>query len=295
MLHPGARPIPMSRDSGVRAWLAGPAPARLRLAVLVACAGFAAFWLVAAVSEFNLHDMDAYWDAATRLRTGQPLYLVPADIHTFDLYRYAPWFAYAWVPLTYLPKALVSAAWFTLLLAGALVVIRDLARTRIGACLALLLGTLLIRTAVIGNVQSLLVAALYFGVQRRSGALWIALAASLKAAPIVLVAVYIGRREWVRAGVTVALFGLLVVPMLWLPGYTPNPGLTLSLYGWAPLVYVVVGLAAVGNAVLLARTRWSWLAGSLAVVLALPRLLYYDLSFLVIGAAARRPSDAPMS
>jgi hypothetical protein len=295
MVHPRARPIPMTGPSGIVAWLGRPAPARLRAAVLVVCASFAAFWLATAVTEFNLHDMDAYWDAALRLRAGQPLYVVPLDIHTFDLYRYAPWFAYPWVPLTFLPKALVSAAWFTLLLASALVVIRHLARTQVGACVALLLGTLLIRTAVIGNVQSLLVASLYFGVQRRSGPLWIALAASLKAAPIVLVAVYIGRREWLRAAVTLALFGVLVMPMLWLPGYTPNPGLTLSLYGWAPLLYVVVGLAAVGNAALLARTRWAWLAGGLAVVLALPRLLYYDLSFLVIGAAASPPSEAPVS
>jgi hypothetical protein len=60
-------------------------------------------------------------------------------------------------------------------------------------------------------------------------------------------------------------------------------------------LYVVVGLTAVGNAALLARTRWAWFAGGLAVVLALPRLLYYDPSFLVIGAAAGSPTEAPVS
>src|SRR5207248_1690343 len=63
--------------------------------------------------------MDAYWNAAMRLRAGQPLYApgLPTDS---DLYRYAPWFAYAWVPLTYLPKGAVLVAWMGICLAAAI-------------------------------------------------------------------------------------------------------------------------------------------------------------------------------
>jgi hypothetical protein len=44
----------------------------------------------------------SYWDAALRLRNSATLYLpgLPTDP---SVYRYPPWFAAAWIPLTFLP------------------------------------------------------------------------------------------------------------------------------------------------------------------------------------------------
>ena len=270
--------------SGGQSYLTRPAPSWLRWPVLLACAGVAIYLLKSAAADFSLHDVDAYWNAALRIRHGEPIYLATTDIQHFDVYRYAPWFAYAWVPLTYLPREAVDAVWFGLLLGASLAVSAGAARRGVfGIGLALLLGPLLVWTAVLGNVHPLVVASLFFGVERRSGPIWIALAASLKAAPIVLILVYLGRREWVRAGMTLIVFALLVAPMLWLPGYTADPGLTLSLYGWVPVLYFAVALIAMIGAFALAKTRWAWLAGALAIVATLPRLWIYDLSFLLLG------------
>ena len=48
----------------------------------------------------NIHpDADAYWQAALRIRDGLPLY-GGSRLDETQIYRYAPWFAYAWLPLT---------------------------------------------------------------------------------------------------------------------------------------------------------------------------------------------------
>ena len=266
-----------------------PTKGWLRYPVLLACGIIAFFALREAVQNLNVHDMDAYWNAALRLRAGEALYVAPEDVHSHALYRYAPWFAYAWVPLTFLPFELVKWAWFALLLAVALWVSVDIGRRGfLGLGLALLLGPFLIWSAALGNVHPLLIAALHFGVQRPSGPVWVAMAGSLKAAPILLLLVYVGRGEWRKVAIGGAIFGALVIPMLWAEGYTTNPGRTISLYGWSPALYVALALFAAGNAVLLARTSWAWTAGGIAVICALPRLLLYDFSFLLV----RPPVDA---
>ncbi|MGH2385582.1 MAG: hypothetical protein ACRDGB_11120, partial [Candidatus Limnocylindria bacterium] len=50
------------------------------------------------IGNWTLEDMDAYWDAAVRLRAGEPLYREYADATAANVYRYAPWFAFAWIP-----------------------------------------------------------------------------------------------------------------------------------------------------------------------------------------------------
>src|SRR3972149_6330968 len=49
-------------------------------------------------------DVAAYWEAAERIRAGEPLYVAGAA-NASDLYRYAPRVAYVWGPLTFLPRA----------------------------------------------------------------------------------------------------------------------------------------------------------------------------------------------
>lgn len=240
-------------------------------------------------------DMDAYWEAALRLRDGEPLYR-PGSETDSDLYRYAPWFAALWVPLTYLPKDAVFVAWMTVLVAAAILSVAPLAREGVAgwAVLAFLLPFQL-EGAAYGNVQPLLVLWLVWGAPRRSGPLWIALGASLKVVPIVLAVVYAGRGEWRRFTVTLAITALLVAPMLFfdLSGYSTEIGSgQMSLMQVSPVLFWAVLLATVGMTYRLARTRYAWLAGSTAMVAALPRFLLYQLGFLLVGTARDRWSPA---
>jgi hypothetical protein len=51
------------------------------IAVLVGVAVSHLRWMIA---DWNLHDMNVYWDAAMRLRNGQELY---AAVDPIDVYR----------------------------------------------------------------------------------------------------------------------------------------------------------------------------------------------------------------
>jgi hypothetical protein len=236
-------------------------------------------------------DMDAYWNAAMRLRDGDPLYR-PGIATDSDLYRYAPWFAALWIPLTYLPKDAVLLGWMVLCLGAAVLSVAPLLREGPAgwAALAFLLPFQL-EGAAFGNVQPILVLALLWGAPRRSGPLWIALGASLKIVPLLLAVVYAGRGEWRRAGLSVGLTALLVAPMLLfdLGGYSTDIGAgQLSLLTISPWLFVTVLLAAAVVAYLLAPTRYAWAFGSLAMMLALPRFLIYEISFAVVGLARSR-------
>jgi hypothetical protein len=145
--------------------------------------------------------------------------------------------------------------------------------------------------AAFGNVQPILVLALLWGAPRRSGPLWVALGASLKIVPTVLVLVYAGRGEWRRALLTLALTALLVGPMLLfdLSGYSTDIGAgQLSLLTVSPWLFGAVLVVALAATFLLARGRYAWAVGSLAMMLALPRFLIYEISFAVIGLVRER-------
>lgn len=243
-------------------------------------------------------DTDAYWEAALRLRAGEPLYMPAPDVLAPDVYRYAPWFAYAWIPLTYLPKDLVENAWMLLMVLCTTVALIPmlLARTLTAVALAMLIGWLTLQTALYGNVQPLLIAGLVWTVDRRLGPAWIAVAASLKFVPILYVVVFLARRQWQRALTTVGLTALLTAPMLAfdLADYTTTPGRTLSLYSVHPVVWAAVGVAALVTSAVLAarRSRFSWLAASIAVLLAYPQIHLSYASHLLVGTR-RRPEAEP--
>jgi hypothetical protein len=266
----------------------------LRIVALAVCIGFGIAFVIANVRSWELEDSEAYWNAALRLRAGGLLY-VPVDPGADELiaYRYAPWFAWLWIPLTYLPKALVQAGWSAVLLASAGVALMPILRVRSVAaiCLAALLGGLLVRTASTGNVHALLVAALVVGVPRRSGPIWIGIAASLKFVPILYALVYLGRREWWHAGVAALVAAVLLAPALWQPlgGYPADPGASLSLLSIAgPIPWAALALACAMVAVRLARGRHAWAAASVAVLAAVPRLQLYDATYLLVGLGPRR-------
>lgn len=259
--------------------------------LLVSLASYALFTY--AMSREPAADVAAYWNAAERLRSGQPLY-EPGAANASDLYRYSPWFAAAWVPLTFLPREWVEAGWVLAMVAAALAsTVPLLVRGPAGWAAFLLLTPLQLQGAVFGNVQPLLVLALVLGIDRRAAPLVVAMAASLKAVPLIVVVVWLARGEWRRAGLTLALTAILVLPafLFDLSGYSTEPGPNqLSLAGvWLPLFFA--GAAASLLAIwVLARTRWAWLAAGTAMIACLPRLLTYEIGFVLVGLVGRSPS-----
>jgi Glycosyltransferase family 87 len=260
-----------------------------RTVVLAVVIGIGIFNIRNALIGWTLSDAGAYWNAAVRLRTTGDLYPALGSVDASDVYRYAPWFAWLAVPFTFLPIQLAGAIWSAILLAASGLALIPLARARAWLLVALFLP-ILVGISAVGNVQPLLIAWLMHGVERRSGPLWIALAASLKIFPILLVAVYAGRREWARLVWTVLLAGLLWAPVLMydVHGYVTQPGLAASLVSVAVLYVVIVGCAVI-VAVLAARSRFGWLSAATAVVVALPRLFVYDVTYVMLGVLPASP------
>ncbi|HEX3220063.1 MAG TPA: glycosyltransferase 87 family protein [Candidatus Limnocylindria bacterium] len=180
------------------------------LVVLAVCAIYAAANLVLVTQNWEFDDVHAYLAAATRLQAGGPLYVSAPD--PSDLYLYAPWFAFAWMPFTSLPRLAVELGWAVVLVAATLAALWPLRRTLAGVALVLLLGGLLYRTAGWGNVQPLIVAALVYALPTRAGP-WVAgVASSLKPWAILAVPVYAWRREWRAVAIVLG-----VAAVLWLP------------------------------------------------------------------------------
>lgn len=259
------------------------------LGAVALCIGYGLANVVWSVTAWEIPDVDAYWNAALRLRAGQALYPPVPDVSAADVYRYSPWFAIAWMPLTFLPRPLVDVLWSAALIAASVAVVvpvlglRSLAAT----AFAVLAGSFLLLIASRGNVQPLMVAALAYGVERRSGPIWIAASASLKATPILFVLVYVARGEWRRAAITLGLTAVLVLPMLafGVGDYTTDPGRSLSLFTLAPVLYWPAAAGSIALALYVGRRhpRWAWLAAAVAVIVCLPRAFPYELTFLFVG------------
>jgi hypothetical protein len=262
-----------------------------RLARIVALAviiGIGLFNLLEAATHWTLSDAAAYWNAGLRLREGGSLYPLVKNVDASEVYRYAPWFAWLAVPFTYLPAQVAEAIWSAMLLAGSALALMPLARARAWVAVAFF-APILVGISAVGNVHPLLIAALVWTVERRSGPLWIGIAASLKIFPILFTLLYLGRGQWVRAGVTLAVTAVLWAPALLydLRGYTTEAGQAASLIS-VPILWAVVVGAAMGLTLRLAPGRYGWLAAAVSVVLALPRLFVYDVTYLMVGVEARR-------
>lgn len=252
--------------------------------------GIGASMVWANAISWGLEDWRTYLAAAERVAAGGPIYEWTSGAE--HVYRYAPWFAYALVPFLALPRSAADVIWSGLVLAGTAAAVIPLVRQRTWAALALaMLGAgLLMRVASTGNVNPILIGALVAGLQTRAGPLVVALAASLKAAPLLFAAVYLAERRWMAAGLAVGLTLVLVVPMAWL-GYEITPGPSESLFGVSPIAWFVAALAALAALAILAasRSRHAALAAGAAAYLALPRSFVYDIALVLPGAAARSP------
>ena len=269
-----------------------------RLLVLALVIGLGIANLYWSVTAWTLSDAGAYWEAAQRLREGGELYPVVADVEASEVYRYAPWFAWLAVPFTYLPQAVAGAIWSAALVAASVLAVVPLGRRRAWVAVAFFLP-ILIGISAVGNVQPLMVASLVWGVERRSGPLWIALSASLKVVPILLVLVYLGRREWLRAAAAVAIAAVLAAHAFVydLSGYVTTSGDAGGLIE-VPVLFGLSVAAAMAATLALARGRYGWLAAATSAVVATPRLFVYDVTYVLVGVAGssrdtiRTPSSA---
>lgn len=271
---------------------------RVRLARTVALAvviGIGFFNVYEAIAHWTLSDASAYWNAALRLRDGGALYPAFSDVDASQVYRYAPWLAWLTVPFTYLSMQLAGTLWSALLLGASGVALIPLVRARAWLLVAFF-APILVGISAVGNVQPLLIASLTWSVERRSGPLWIGVAASLKIFPILFALVYLGRREWLRAALAVAVASALWAPALLydLRGYATDAGQAATLFAVPALWALVVGGAVIAT-LWLARGPYAWLAGATAVVLALPRLFVYDVTFLMPGAVNHEPTPGVSS
>jgi len=255
--------------------------------------GMAIANVVWSLQTWPMGDIQIYWEAGQRIRDGEPLY---PGTSPYTSYRYAPWFAWLWAGFTYLPYDLVAMAWqAALLIACVAVTIPFLRRGIVGVAFAGLMVPLLFAVSAGGNVQALLVASLLFGLDSRTGPLWLAVAASLRATPILFAAVYVARRQWGRFWLTIALTTVLVAPILLYEFetlFTDVAGREPGLLAVSPALWLTVAAASVIGVAWMAlrRSPNTILAAAAAAVLASPKLFGYDLTtFLAVRPEPREP------
>lgn len=234
-------------------------------------------------------DFLAYWHAAERLRDGAALYPPGADTGLGFVYRYSPWFAFAFLPLTAFPLSMVLLLWQLSMLGAGFMLLRPLLRppSLASVLLILLAAPLVIDLAWVGNVESLMILLICLLLQRPvSGPIAIGLAASLKITPILFIAYYVANRQWRRVGLTVA-----VAIGLWLPAIVlgvanyPTAALpTISVWGVSLVGGILVAALAVAVTAWLSFTgsRWALTAAAAATLAASPVLFITSLPRVLV-------------
>ena len=263
-------------------------PRTLVMAVLL---GYMAYTLASWFLVWNPADGGAYYDAAFRLIHGQPLY-PPVNPEAHEVFRYAPWFAVAWIPLTLLPRDLALHVWSLAMLACAGAAVWPLLSRPSWArvALAALVGQTLAETAMFGNAHPLVVAILVWTAARRGFPAWVGVAASLKLAPLAFALVWAGRRQWAPTAVAIGVAAVLFAPMLLfdLSSYPTDPGTgLLSIYAVSPPLWAAVALCALVVTVWLAArgSRYAWVAAAVLMFLGPPRVVTSYLGFLLVAVA----------
>ena len=211
-------------------------------------------------------------------------------------YLYAPWFAVALIPATWLPFSIVAVVWHFVLAVCAGMSIWPLLRARRleGTLAAVLIGTALLHGVWAGQIQPLMVAMLVLALPTRWGPVAIGVAASLKVTPIVLCVLYAGRGEWRKMAVAVAVAAILWAPALIfdLSEYGIGVMQSHSLLGYSAVAWGIVALLAFVAAWRLAPTRFGWLAAATLWMAVLPRMILYDFSSLAVGAQPPPPRSS---
>ena len=251
--------------------------------------GWLGYTLASWFLAWNPADAGAYYGAAERLLHGQALYLA-VNPEGHEVYRYAPWFAVLWIPLTVFPEPVVAHAWSLAMLSCSALAVWPILRLRTPAAITLsaLLGAFLAETAMFGNAHPLIVALLVWTVRSRTAPLWVGVATSLKVVPILFIGPLLGRGEWRPALLAVLAAAALVAPIFLfdLSGYVTSPGTGLvSLYEVSPALWVAVAVAnaAVAAWLCLRRSTWAWLAVAVLMFLGPPRVATSYLGFILVA------------
>jgi hypothetical protein len=162
--------------------------------------------------------------------------------------------------------------------------------TPAGLTLAVLLGGLLVSSLPAANATPLIVGLLTIGLRSRVGPVVLGLAGSLKLFPLVLVAGFLAERRWLASAVAIGVAGLLWLNVLafdvLLYSQIGGPSFYVggvSLYGVSPVLWapVAVLLFILIVWLVVTRSRWTWLAVSAAIPLAVPRVWLPDSAYLL--------------
>jgi len=254
--------------------------------------GWLAYTLASWFLAWNPADARAYYLAAERLRDGEPVYAaMHPDAH--EVFRYAPWFAVAFVPLTFLPLDVVTHAWSLAMLACAALAVVPVLRLggRAAVVVSALLGALLAETAMFGNAHPLVVALLSWTIGRSSAPWWLGIATSIKLVPIGFVIPWLRLRPRRDAFLAIGVSVLLFAPMLLfdLSGYVTSPGTGLmSIYAASPALWALVATIAIGMLVWLAAhgSPYAYVAAAVAMFVVPPRVSTAYLAFLLPAIVA---------
>jgi hypothetical protein len=271
-----------SASLSIRRWDVIVRVARFVALLLLGCS--ALFWMAVILSSGPPGgDIERMWLGALRIRAGEPLYTDFGDPQLF--YTWAPWLAWIWLPLTYLPKTVVTVLWLALCFVGWAV---SLWPARKSLPLLLLFAPLTLFAAWWGNVQPIMTAWLVLSIRRPWGPFGVGLAASLKVSPILLAVPWLAtgqlRKAVIASGVAVLFGG----PALF-SGINHYPfGLAplLSLRGISIPIWIGVTAGAIGVALVPANTRFRHVASALATIASRPSLLLYDVGYLMVGLQA---------
>lgn len=254
--------------------------------------------LIVQIEVGALRDVRAYYDAATRLNEGLPLYPAGADPDAADFYRYPPLLAILFRPFAKLPFETVAAMWQGVVVASLVGTIWWIGPRRRETWLAVgILGFPIAFCLGVGQAQVPLTFLTALGTP------WaIALAANLKLFPAFVALWWIGRRAWRQVGLFAAsvaalvLFQLVIEPrgslefLATLTLEQVGDVWNLSPYAVSPVLWLVALTLGVVLTYRLAPTRWGWPAAVALSILATPRLLIY--MFMTFLAILRTPRYA---
>ncbi len=266
------------------------------LAVIGAAAGLAVAWMH--ILGDPLADVRAYYDAASRLNAGGPLYPAGIDPSSNRIYLYPPLFAIVLRPLALLPYEWFALAWELVVVVSFVLLLQRLGVRRRSTWIAVgLLGV------PIGWALTIAQAHVPMTLLIAIGQPWsIALAANIKLFPALIALWWLGRREFEL----IAAFGvwamlLALAQVLLAPAeslaFLRSVGFAqigevrnISPFALSPVAWIVLLFVGCAAILVSARSRWGWPIAVTVATLAPPRLLVYMLTSLI--AAIREPRKA---
>jgi hypothetical protein len=265
-------------------------------AIIGAAAGVAVAYMHVVGDPLN--DARAYYDAASRLNAGLPLYPEGIDPSTNRIYLYPPLLAMLLRPLALLPYEWFAVLWEIVVVTSFILLVRHLGVRRKETWL-----TIGVLGVPIGWALAVAQAHIPMTLLIAIGQPWsIAVAANIKLFPALIVLWWLGRREFEAVAAFAMWSALLVLAQVLIEqgssfAYFQQVGFeqigagtelrNISPYAMSPVIWASLFAVGVIATLALARTRWGWAVAVTFATLAPPRLLVYMLASIV--AAVRQP------